>query len=105
MVSTSHNATGQPELSVGTGEEAWGHGISIRRDAGKGAIEDGPRRIDQTPMSLHLWLKVCGADHSFPVPGQLSDNTDSQSHPRPTESVSTRNGGPGTSFFKSSASG
>lgn len=55
-------------------KETWGHEISVRRNAGKGATEDGSRRIDQTPVSLHLWLKVCGPDHSLPTPGRLGDN-------------------------------
>lgn len=96
----SPQATGQPELSVGTREEIRGHEISVRRDPGKGAVEDGPRKIDQTPVSLHLWLEVCGPDHSFPVPGQLGDSTDSESHPRPTKSISPRNGSPRISFLK-----
>lgn len=74
MASTSHKATGPPEPHVGTREETWGPELSVRRNAGKGATEDGSRRIDQTPVSLHLWLQVGGPDHSFPHPGRLGDN-------------------------------
>ena len=51
MASTNCDATGQPELSVGTKEETWGHEISGRKGAGRGVTEDGPGSIDQTPVS------------------------------------------------------
>lgn len=39
-------------------------------------------------------------DHSFPIPGQLGDHIDSQSHPRPTSLVPPKNGSPGIPVFR-----
>ena len=42
-----------------TKEEIKGREISGRKSSGSGVTEDGPR-IDQTPVSLYLWLEVNG---------------------------------------------